>query len=160
MCTEANWKGKCITLSVPTDDTCVQLQAPFLYNVSAIEPAFGTVCWRYTYVQSLIQQCCASSGKFQTPSPSESLTSQAASLSPMFQEISNIQVPSFSNVLYVSEQPTPVQNLLHFLGCNEWSGRMEKLTKKQKRKLQRHLHVSLRLRHDCPVPRHRGPENG
>ena len=63
MCTEANWKGKCITLSVPTDDTCVQLQAPFLYNVSAIEPAFGTVCWRYTYVQPLIQQCCASPRK-------------------------------------------------------------------------------------------------
>ncbi|PMD22644.1 hypothetical protein NA56DRAFT_644829 [Hyaloscypha hepaticicola] len=52
MCTEANWKGECVTLSVPTDSSCVEFPAPFYHNVSAIEPAFGTVCYRYSSVPS------------------------------------------------------------------------------------------------------------
>lgn len=47
MCTEANWAGECVTLSVPTDSICVEFPALFYHNVSAIEPAFGTVCYRY-----------------------------------------------------------------------------------------------------------------
>jgi hypothetical protein len=50
MCTEANWTGECVTLSVPTDGSCVEFPAPFYHNVSAFEPAFGTVCYRYMQV--------------------------------------------------------------------------------------------------------------
>jgi hypothetical protein len=38
---------------VPTDGSCVEFPAPFYHNVSAFEPAFGTVCYRYLQVPSL-----------------------------------------------------------------------------------------------------------
>ncbi|KAE9375771.1 hypothetical protein N431DRAFT_556140 [Stipitochalara longipes BDJ] len=62
MCTEANWKGSCITLTVPTNNTCITLSAPFFHNVSSIEPAFGTVCYRYRAANCADPVCTSPSG--------------------------------------------------------------------------------------------------
>ncbi|PMD45399.1 hypothetical protein L207DRAFT_578319 [Hyaloscypha variabilis F] len=62
MCTEANWKGSCITLTVPTNNTCITLPPPFFHNVSSIEPAFGTVCYRYAEANCADPICTSPTG--------------------------------------------------------------------------------------------------
>merc|ERR1711964_258618 len=46
LCSEYNWKGECVAMTVPLEyNSCTSLKDPWAYNVSSLAPVPGTVCW-------------------------------------------------------------------------------------------------------------------